>query len=68
MQGLRTRENPKFLNFFEQVQKEAAAIGCVFFLILENARIFLLKTWKQMTYQAGLYLIPQAATLRLYFR
>ncbi|MDD2213470.1 MAG: hypothetical protein PHR21_02870 [Oscillospiraceae bacterium] len=32
MQGLRTKENPKFLNFFEQVQKEAAAIGCVFFL------------------------------------
>lgn len=32
MQGLRTRENEKFMRFFELVQKEAEKLGKVFFL------------------------------------
>ena len=32
MQGLRTRENEKFMRFFALVQKEAEKLGKVFFL------------------------------------
>lgn len=53
MLGLRTKENDRFKNFFEKVQEKASSLDSVFFLTLENAKIYKLIIWRLTLFSDG---------------